>query len=125
MRGAPSVTSQAWEWRPSFATPEISLNSHQPALRQIGGLCHAWELILEARVSRSKRKTPIMGMTSAVSEAQDKAIWHRAYRRAERQRLQSQPFSDPHSFREFSDPWGMDKDGKQYCEKMPARWMRK
>jgi hypothetical protein len=103
----------------------IPFDARQPALRQIGGLCHAWELILEARVSRSKRKTPIMGMTSAVSEAQDKAIWHRAYRRTERQRLQSQPFSEPRGFREFSDPWSMDKDGKQYWMNMPARWLRK
>lgn len=109
----------------SLRLREISLDANQPALRQIGGLCHAWELILEIRVSRSKRKTPIMGMTSAVSEAQDKAIWHRVYRRTERQRLQSRPFSEPRDFREFSNPWSMDKDGKQYWMKMPARRMRK
>jgi len=80
---------------------------------------------LEISVSRSKRKRPILGITTADSEAQDKAIWHRAYRRAERQRLQSTPFSEPRHFREFSDPWSMDKDGKRYCANVLARWMRK
>ncbi|MBD1590316.1 hypothetical protein [Pseudomonas typographi] len=65
-------------------------------------------------MSRSRRKTPIFSITTAESEAFDKACCHRAFRRAENQRLQSDPESDPHHFREFSDPWSMQKDGKHW-----------
>lgn len=65
-------------------------------------------------MSRSRRKTPIFGITTALSEAADKAIWHRAFRRAENQRLAGDPGSEPYHFRQFFNPWQMDKDGKYW-----------
>jgi len=84
------------------------------------------DLEKERGMSRSRRKTPILGITTAASEANDKARWHRAYRRAERQRLRASPESLPASHRDYSDPWSMDKDGKRYWGKAcGSRWMRK
>lgn len=65
-------------------------------------------------MSRSRRKTPIFGITTATSEANDKAAWHRAYRRAENQRLAAAPETEPHHYRKFFNPWKMDKDGKHW-----------
>lgn len=78
-------------------------------------------------MSRSSRKKPIRGVTTATSERVDKQTWHRAFRKAERQRLAVAPHSEPHHFREFYDPWSMDKDGKCYWgqEHLGARWLRK
>lgn len=78
-------------------------------------------------MSRSRRKTPIRGFTTASSEAFDKAYWHRAFRRAENQRLCTNPESESHHIREFSDPWSMQKDGKCYWgdEHRYAKWLRK
>ncbi|TBV01237.1 MULTISPECIES: hypothetical protein [Pseudomonadaceae] len=78
-------------------------------------------------MSRSKRKTPICGITTAKSETFDKACWHRAFRRAENLRLATDPESEAHHIREFSDPWSMQKDGKCYWgdEHRDAKWLRK
>lgn len=78
-------------------------------------------------MSRSRRKNPICGVTSAASEREDKQLWHRAFRKAERQRLATDPTSEPHHFREFYNNWSMDKDGKWYFgeEYRHEKWMRK
>jgi hypothetical protein len=68
----------------------------------------------EPAMSRSRRKTPIFGFTTATSEAFDKAKWHRAFRRAENQRLTCDPETEAHHFREFYNPWSMHKDGKHW-----------
>lgn len=65
-------------------------------------------------MSRSRRKTPIFGITTAKSEAFDKANWHRAFRRSENQRLQAAPDRAPRDIREFYNPWSMHKDGKRW-----------
>lgn len=65
-------------------------------------------------MSRSRRKTPIRGITSAVSEHYDKQAWHRSYRAAVRRQLATEPDSELPHHREFSDPWRMAKDGKGY-----------
>ena len=65
-------------------------------------------------MSRSRRNTPVFGITTASSEAFDKAAWHQAFRRAENQRLSSKPETNTHHYREFSDPWLMQKDGKYW-----------
>lgn len=79
-------------------------------------------------MSRSRRKTPICGITTAESEAFDKKTWHRAYRRAEKVRALHHPESEPRSELEFSSAWDRQKDGKQYmtndCE-WRSRLMRK
>ena len=79
-------------------------------------------------MSRSYRKTPICGVTTAASEAFDKQVWHRAYRRAEKIRAAHHPDSEPQDVREFSSAWTREKDGKQYVSKScewRARIMRK
>lgn len=79
-------------------------------------------------MSRSRRKTPICGITTARSEAFDKQVWHRAYRRAERVRAEHDPDSEPHDQREFTSAWVRQKDGKQYVSadrERRAKMMRK
>lgn len=66
-------------------------------------------------MSRSKRKTPIIPITTAESEAYDKAKWHRRHRREERERLkvEGQDYT-ARSHKEHSSTWRMEKDGKAY-----------
>jgi hypothetical protein len=75
-------------------------------------------------MSRSKRKNPILGNTTAETEAPGKAKWHRRHRREERTRLSSQGEDYvERSHREHSDPWSMEKDGKKYwgrCDQLQA-----
>jgi len=87
----------------------------KPAYRKVRGLCHAWHMKMEHNMSRSKRKTPITGITTARSEKLDKKLWHRAYRHAERQRLHSNRYSYPrHPFEFGAHAWNLSKDGKRY-----------
>jgi hypothetical protein len=64
-------------------------------------------------MARSKRKTPIRGITTAQSEKRDKQSAHRRYRRKVKAALQQVPDAEifPH-VRELSDTWSMGKDGK-------------
>ena len=66
-------------------------------------------------MSRSRRKTPITGISAADSEKAEKAANHRRERRRVRQVLGAEPEADvlPHT-RELSNPWLMSKDGKVY-----------
>lgn len=75
-------------------------------------------------MSRSRKKTPIHGITTAVSEKEGKRIWHKRMRARERDRLITDPESEPTHEREVSDTWGMSKDGKQYYSADP-KLMRK
>ena len=64
-------------------------------------------------MSRSRRKSPVTGITTSESEKDDKRIYNRRYRRASKQLFENDPVRDPMpKLREFSDPWLMDKDGK-------------
>lgn len=79
-------------------------------------------------MSRSRKKTPISGVTTARSEAFDKQTWHRAYRRAERVRVSADPESEPRHINEFTSAWDRQKDGKLYYEKSSpyiSKMMRK
>lgn len=68
-------------------------------------------------MTRSKRKTPICGITTAVSEAEDKALWHRAHRRIERVALKRDGDEYLASSRHaHSSTWTMDKDGKHFFD---------
>jgi hypothetical protein len=68
-------------------------------------------------MSRSRKKTPICGMTTAESEALDKAIWHRRHRHAEDGRLKATGLDfEPQCRHAHSSTWSMDKDGKQYFD---------
>jgi hypothetical protein len=66
-------------------------------------------------MTRSRKKTPITGMTTAESEKAEKLAAHKRERRRVRQTIQSDPGAEilPHT-REVSSPWLMAKDGKQY-----------
>lgn len=70
-------------------------------------------------MSRSHRKTPIVGYTTCRSEKQDKQLWHRRWRACERTAMTSvsselldgyMPLRED----EVSSVWAMGKDGKQY-----------
>ena len=64
-------------------------------------------------MSRSRRKTPITGVTAADSEKSNKRFYSRRIRRASKQKLGNEPEQELMPIlQEFSDPWLMDKDGK-------------
>ena len=70
-------------------------------------------------MSRSRRKTPIFGITMARSERDDKTLWHGRWRAAERAALAVVLPGDVDAHmttlaRSVSDPWGMSKDGKRF-----------
>ena len=52
-------------------------------------------------MSRSRRKTPIVGHTTCGSEREDKKLWHQRWRTRERTAL-------------TSSVWSMGKDGRSY-----------
>ncbi len=61
-------------------------------------------------MSRSYRKTPVRGVTTAPSDKEDKQRAHRALRRAERRAIAR---DDPGPrLKDVSDPWSFAKDGK-------------
>jgi hypothetical protein len=66
-------------------------------------------------MARSRKKTPMSGITSAKSEKADKLSAHRKERRKVRSRLSTDVEPDilPHR-REVGDVWSFAKDGKKY-----------
>jgi hypothetical protein len=67
-------------------------------------------------MSRSKKKTPIHGVTKCKSEKKDKKMWHAKFRHTEKQRLKTEDLDDfitTHE-REVSNDWSFGKDGKSY-----------
>lgn len=64
-------------------------------------------------MTRSRKKTPLQGNTTATTEKEDKKINHRRIRRAVTQAIGIAPEAEllPHE-KELSNPWLMDKDGK-------------
>ncbi|MEM9998201.1 MAG: hypothetical protein AAF809_10920 [Bacteroidota bacterium] len=66
-------------------------------------------------MSRSRKKTPIAGITTARSEKHDKRLANRRLRRRVRQRLAAgRDGTDLPLLREVSNVWTMEKDGKVY-----------
>lgn len=68
-------------------------------------------------MSRSHRKTPIFGHTTARSEADDKRLWHKRWRARERDQLSGVGAnSDPLPVHRHpvSSTWDMAKDGKSW-----------
>lgn len=66
-------------------------------------------------MSRSRRKTPIFGITSARSEADDKKLWHKRWRTHQRDQIKTlRPEDDPIPIdrNAVSGVWDMRKDGK-------------
>ncbi|MEL7363701.1 MAG: hypothetical protein AAFN13_16615 [Bacteroidota bacterium] len=69
-------------------------------------------------MSRSRKKTPISGITTATSEKYDKRLANRRLRRRVRQHLATGHIdsADLPLLREVSNVWAMDKDGKLYFD---------
>jgi len=66
-------------------------------------------------MSRSRRSTPIAGITCAASEKSDKRVANRKGRRVNREILSAS--NDDSLLRDrkaTGDPWNMSKDGKQF-----------
>jgi len=64
-------------------------------------------------MSRSKKKNPFSGITTATTEKQDKRITNRAERRMNKQIIQTtQDENKLKHKKEVSNTWNMDKDGK-------------
>lgn len=64
-------------------------------------------------MSRSKKRTPVCGMTGAASEKQDKRLYNRRYRRVCNQAIHVDPTRELLPLlRELSNPGAMEKDGK-------------
>ncbi len=74
-------------------------------------------------MSRSKKKTPVSGITTAKSEKRDKQASHRKIRRRVRQLpVESGDVVLPLE-RQLSNPWTMSKDGKACFD--PAKYPEK
>lgn len=70
-------------------------------------------------MSRSARKTPVIGNTTCRSERNDKKLWHQRWRARERTALASaspENLSDylPVLETQVSNVWSMGKDGHSY-----------
>jgi hypothetical protein len=76
-------------------------------------------------MSRSKRKTPVRGMSSSESEKADKQASHRKLRRVARVAVeQGEPVLPLE--KELTNTWSMDKDGKRRFDPVAQpRLMRK
>jgi hypothetical protein len=74
-------------------------------------------------MTRSTKKNPVSGHTSASTEKQDKRKNNRKIRKAVRKVLSGDPHAEilPHE-RELTNPWLMDKDGKGRFD--PAQFPR-
>ncbi len=76
-------------------------------------------------MSRSRRRTPVIGMTTARSDKPFKMDEHRAERRTVRATLLRAESGDslPHPKR-YGNPAVAPKDGKQWVDSA-SKWMRK
>jgi len=79
-------------------------------------------------MSRSRRKRPFRGITTANSEKKEKRLYNRNFRRTTKQKvndLDSGADVLPH-IQEHSNPWRMEKDGKvRFDPKKQPKQMRK
>jgi hypothetical protein len=60
-------------------------------------------------MARSRKRTPISGVTAADSEKDDKRLWHRKMRRKTKHALAAD--KEPPVVNEVSNPWDMGKEG--------------
>jgi hypothetical protein len=63
-------------------------------------------------MSRSRRSTPIAGVTAAPSDKFSKAISNRAHRLAIKQSIATDPETPPPTVEQAMDRWSMAKEGK-------------
>ena len=75
-------------------------------------------------MSRSRKKTPKLGISSSTSEKKDKQTANRIFRRTGKQQVKSgkEPVID---INEVMTTWEMAKDGKWYVKKPSPKQMRK
>jgi hypothetical protein len=76
-------------------------------------------------MSRSRKKSPAGGITTAVSEKSDKQMASRVARRVVREALARDPDGLLPEKREVSDVWTFAKDGKAWYGSEDPRWLRK
>lgn len=77
-------------------------------------------------MARSRKKTPIRGLTSADSEKEDKRRANRKLRRSVRETLsQDSSLERAAEMREVSNVWSMGKEGKYYLNKAEQKDLRK
>jgi len=78
-------------------------------------------------MSRSRRKTPIFGITSAETDHPWKKAAARKLRRRVRQHLTDTLDGDRFAGKRWDlvNPWSSDKDGKRWWRSRDARAMRK
>lgn len=75
-------------------------------------------------MSRSKRKTPKTGITTAESEKQDKRKANRKFRRKTKLQVKKGGINIS-ELREVSNVWSFDKDGKMFLKKPTKKDLRK
>jgi hypothetical protein len=75
-------------------------------------------------MARSRRRTPIFGITTSDSEKRDKRLANRRLRRKVRLSIARGDEALP-VLREVSDVWGFDKDGKRFWAEAGERDLRK
>lgn len=75
-------------------------------------------------MSRSRKKNPVKGITSADSEKEDKRNANRKFRRKIKQEVNKGEDQLP-EIRELSNVWEFDKDGKRYDKDLPKKDLRK
>lgn len=75
-------------------------------------------------MTRSRKKTPIFGATSADSEKEDKRICNRKYRKKCNVKILHDEFVDEGK-RSGWNVWSFAKDGKRYYVNFMKEWMRK
>jgi len=80
--------------------------------------------ILIILMSRSRRNTKIIGITTAKSEKQDKREANRKFRRITKQLIKKRNWNLP-KLRELSNVWAFAKDGKMYRSTLDKKYLRK
>jgi hypothetical protein len=75
-------------------------------------------------MSRSKKKTPKRGITTAETEKENKRKANRKFRRVTKTRLKKDDSELPLT-KETSDVWSFDKDGKQFLKRPTKKDLRK
>lgn len=78
-------------------------------------------------MSRSRRKTPITGITTAVSDHRWKKMAARKLRHRVKQELKATLDGDRFAGKRWDlvNPWSSEKDGKRYWRRPDAGMMRK
>jgi len=75
-------------------------------------------------MSDSKKKTKIVGITTAKSEKEDKREANRKLRRITKQKIKKGEWDIP-QLREVSNIWCFTKDGKIYSPNLDEKYFRK